>query len=79
MTSPDYSISCSLQVLYRDFNNELSQRGAGLEYSEVTPGSNISNLIGMQSICFARTLIAEINIDKLLVNFPYWEHLHGYW
>jgi len=79
MTLPDYSISCSLWVLYCDFNNKLSQTGAGLEYSEVTPGSDILNVIGMQSICFVRTLIAEINIDKLLVNFLHWEHLHGYW
>lgn len=51
-----------LRTGHRDFNTELGRTGAGLDYSEVTPGSDLHNLI-----------------DKLKLEFPYWERLHGYW
>ena len=35
-----------LRILYRDFNTKLGKTGAGLKYEDVTPGSDIHNLIG---------------------------------
>jgi hypothetical protein len=44
---------------YLDFYTEFGRTGAGLDYSEVTPGSDIRNLIGMLiQVCLNCDLIA---------------------
>ena len=55
--------------------------GAGLKYDDITPGSDIHNLIGMYIYIpsIGWIVYAEIYQDQLMVDFPYWERLHGYW
>jgi len=66
-------------VQYRDFNKELGKTGAGLEYDDIIPGSDIHNLIGT-FICNSLAVCdTNPDKDKLLEGFPYWERLHGYW
>ena len=45
---------------YHDFNIELGRTGAGLDYSDIMPGSNLHNLIGMLIwVCLDCVLIAS--------------------
>lgn len=64
--------------MYRDFNQRLGQTGAGLPYSEINPGLQIYNLIGMSLVIhlFLELMPYE---DDMKEEFPYWERLHGYW
>src|ERR1700678_4371409 len=64
--------------MYREFNLKLGRTSAGLKYSEIEPGSAIYNLIGKLYVCkFSISL--TFYLDEMKEDFPYWEHLHGYW
>ncbi|KAJ7163659.1 hypothetical protein C8R46DRAFT_902539, partial [Mycena filopes] len=53
-----------LKSTYKEFNTELGQTGAGLDYDQIDVGSDIYNKID------------ELNEKYKL---PYWERLHGFW
>ena len=40
----------SLRTLYHEFNQKLGRMGAGLEYSDIDPESDIYNLIDALSV-----------------------------
>ena len=62
-----------------NFKKELRKTGAGLKYDGIIPDSNIHNLI---STFISNSLaVCDTNPpdkDKILKDFPYWDHLHGY-
>ncbi|KAH9051039.1 hypothetical protein EDB87DRAFT_1550656, partial [Lactarius vividus] len=54
-----------LKCKYREFNQELGRTGAGLSVDEIWRDESLSNLLGASR--------------KLLLGFPIWERLHGFW
>lgn len=59
----------------------LGCTGAGLQCSEVEPGSKIQNLIGKPTAprYVYHLTIFFFYLDELMEDFPYWERLRGYW
>ncbi|KAH9060698.1 hypothetical protein EDB87DRAFT_1561651, partial [Lactarius vividus] len=54
-----------LKRKYREFTHELGRTGVGLTVEEIRKDSNLSNVLD--------------DADKLLIGFPVWERLHGFW
>ncbi|KAH8980434.1 hypothetical protein EDB86DRAFT_2747457, partial [Lactarius hatsudake] len=56
-----------LKRKYREITHELGRTGAGLTVEEIQKDSNLSNVLD------------DTVTDKLLIGFPVWECLHGFW
>jgi hypothetical protein len=70
-----------LKKQYRAANERIGKTGAGLKPEDVTPDSEIANIIGMFDLyillCFfVRT---EPIVEKETQTFKWWPRLHGFW
>ena len=69
-----------LKKQYRAANERIGKTGAGLKPEDVTPGSEIANIIGTLSLYILRFLVlTQPIVEKETENFKWWPRLHGYW
>ncbi len=59
-------------------NEHIGRTGAGLKSEDVTPGSEIANIIGMLYFSVLQCYFQPI-VEKEMENFKWWPRLHGYW
>ena len=71
------AICCHSQSLAA--NECIGKTGTGLNPNDVTPGSDITNLIGIYLFSTIVIMLMRQVLEKEMEIFKWWPRLHGFW